>query len=358
MAEAHGYRELLPIIYLNAGTMALHRGRYADGRRHYEAALALYRRSGDRSRIGSGHFLRAVVAAETGAFTAAKRDLRLALEIYREVGARLQETEVQLWLADVQAALGAYGEALEALAAARRLAEETGTQTQQLAVRRRLAWLAVELGDFAAAARNLAEAEERLREVQPLEEVCHVKLAWSRLRQMRGEVAAAGEAAEEALALVQGRNARLEPACLVRLAHARAAEDDWAAAGELYEQALALYGERQQGHLAVEARAGLAEAALALGDGETARRQVAAVLERRDEGVPAGFPGVQEPVGVYLAGIRVLCALNDGLAAAVLAAAHAELQRRAAILDDAGRRRYLQHPTHRALREAWEARRP
>lgn len=359
LAEEHGYRELLPIIHLNVGTMALQRGRYEEGRRHYEAALTLYRRSGDRSRVGSGYFLRGVVAAESGDFGAARRDLALALGIYREVGARLRETEVHFWLADVQQALGDYGAARAALAAARRLAEETGTQTQRLAVYRRLAGMAVEIGDFDAAGTYLEEAEKRLREMEPVEEGCRVKLTWARLWQVRGELEAAAAAAEEALAMVRGRNARLEPACTVRLAQVRAAAGDWAAAGALYEEALGQYGALRQEHLAVEARAGLAEATLGLGDGEAARGHVDAVLERVDEGGPAGFPGVQEPFGVYLACYRVLRAVEDGWSAGVLAAARAELQRRAFTLDGAARPGYLQNaPTNRALLEAWQEQRP
>jgi tetratricopeptide (TPR) repeat protein len=115
-----------------------------------------------------------------------------------------------------------------------------------------------------------------------------------------------------------------------------------------FAQALAFYTELGQAHAAVDARAGLAQVALAQDQPELALTQVEAVLA-----VLADRPlgDLSEPFSAYLTCYRVLKANGDPRAAAVLQTAQRLLYEYAdTITDDALRKSFLENVVvHREL---------
>jgi tetratricopeptide (TPR) repeat protein len=142
----------------------------------------------------------------------------------------------------------------------------------------------------------------------------------------------------------------------VYLGHARLAQGDLDAAASAYRRAVQLNQEGKRLSRVMEGRAGLARVALARGDLATAAAEVEAILRQMGEG---GSDGVLELSLVYLTCYRVLAALADSRAAAVLEAGYRELRTRAERIQDAGtRRRFLEEiPAHRQLAALWTAER-
>ncbi|MFW5942980.1 MAG: ATP-binding protein [Chloroflexota bacterium] len=343
LAEQRGHRELRGTIALNLGSMALHQGRYEDGRAHYDTALEAYTQSGDRARMGLGYHSQAVLAADRGDFLEAWRYLHLALDLYREANARHRDVGIQLWLANVSQAMGKYMEARKWLQGAQTLAAEIESPLQQAEAHWRLAWLAVEVGDLALAETKLQAAERLLPQDRPLEHRAWIHLTHSRRYHSQSQLDEARRHAEQALSLVRGHNARLLPECTIRLAHVLADLDDWQEAQALYAETEQLRRQRRQPHLALEARAGLARAALALGDEEEARERATEVLVQLQTTEQTGrLSGQQEPFRLYRHCYEVLRATNDERAEPLRQDAHDLLQQRAAGLDDAWRRTFLQ----------------
>jgi len=142
----------------------------------------------------------------------------------------------------------------------------------------------------------------------------------------------------------------LQVSGLILLGHAYAALAQWAAAEQPYVQARALAQQLANPALDAEACAGLALVALAGGKPAHAFTQIEALLPRLQNN---GAVGLHEPFFVYLATYRVLHAVEDPRAVAVLTAGYAELQRYATgIADPVLRQSFWEAvPIHRALQQ-------
>ncbi|HSM58368.1 MAG TPA: BTAD domain-containing putative transcriptional regulator [Candidatus Sulfomarinibacteraceae bacterium] len=343
LAEQSGHRELRGTIALNLGSMALQQGHFAAGRTYYDTALEAYGQSGDRARMGLGYHSQAVLAVEEGDFLEARRYLHLALALYRETNAQHRDVEIQLWLANVSQAMGKYMEARKWLRDAQTLAAELESPLQQVEAHWRFAWLAIEVGDMPLAETQLHAAERLLPQNRSLEHAAWIDLARSRLCHNQDHLDEARRHAQQALALVRGRNARLLPECTIRLAHVQADLGLWQEAQALYAETEQLRRARRQPHLALEASAGLARAALALGNRAEAGKRVVKILAQLHAGERgSGLYGQREPFRLYRNCYEVLRATNDARAEALLQEARDQLQQRAAELNDAWRRSFLQ----------------
>ncbi len=139
---------------------------------------------------------------------------------------------------------------------------------------------------------------------------------------------------------------------LLLLGHAHAALQAWDAAAVAYTQANTIY--QQLGNLVIgaEARAGLALVALADGKTQLAFAQIEAILPLLQHN---GTVGLNEPFFTILAAYRVLHAVGDQRAGAVLTAGYAQLQRYADQIADATLRQSFWDavPVHRALQQIY-----
>jgi predicted ATPase len=350
LADRYGQHELQGTIALNLGSMLLQLGQHQEGLRQYDVALAAYRRSGDRARVGLGYHCQAVVAAEAGDIRDAQRNMRLAWELYRETGAQHRQLEVELWLGTTSQALGQYRQGRDWLLNALRLAQETHAETQQLEVHRRLIWLATEVGDYELAHSHLEQSIPLAHDRQALEQRFWLLLASSRLAHYEDHLSQAEVEAREALEMVRERSTRLMPEATIRLAHTLAQCEAWEEAQRWYQETEKLRSERQQPHLVQEAQAGWARAALALGDTAAARQVLSQLLS--DAGIVERFPvqGQQEPFLVCLFCYELLHHAQDERARSVLANTLDQLHKRAQGLDHPWRDSFLEGvPVHREL---------
>lgn len=343
LARDNDYRELLGTIHLNAGTMAFHQGLYPEGKEHYQAALAVYRQSGDRAKMGIGYHSRAVVAAEEGLYREAHRDVQLALEIYRATGSRFREGALQMWLGHLQRILGRFEQAHLELTAAQRLFKELEARVQLLESCWRLGWLYSDSGNFLAAEEQLQKADALPQDQIPPEVAGWTLLTWSRVLYAQKELPGARAKAEEALGVARSANPRLVPECTVHAGHVLTAMGELAAAKEHYEETIAIREKWNQRHLAMEARAGLAQVALLQGEDDRAARQASTVLSFLDEaGAWQKIFGVQQPFQTLHTCYAATADVDNVRAEGLRRRMREEAARRAERLEEGHREKFLE----------------
>ncbi len=213
--------------------------------------------------------------------------------------------------------LGDYDAAYETFDATVTLSEDVGDRLSLGTSRTNLAWVAASQGRWDHA-RGLAESSVEAKRSH-------------------------GHADAEAEALLWLGHALMG---LKRPSEARAA----------YHASLAIREELGQVALALGVHAGLARAALAEGNIESAKEHAEAIVEHLDEG--GSLEGTWEPLRLHLTAVEVLRAAGDERADRVLTRAGAELRDRAArIADDDDRRTFLESiPWHRRIVELLDER--
>ncbi len=302
LAEEQEYRAFTGMIHLNLGTVCLHQGKYAAGQAHYQAAQREYQKSGNLANIGLSYHAQASVAQEMGDFAAARRYFAQALALYRETGAKHRQLVILSELSDVRRATGHYPAARQYLEEALALSEEIGENISRLNLRAQEVWLALETGDWAVAERGMAQIDGLLAGNPPVAYKLAAYLAQRRFWLFRERPSKARRYGEMAAQLARERDRRALPDCAVGLGYVLLALGEGEAARRLFAEALQIRLEREQAHLAAEARAGLARAALLAGDLAAAQEQVEAVLRFLDGPEPPNtLAGAQEPALVYLA---------------------------------------------------------
>jgi len=281
-----------------------------------------------------------------GDFALARDSYEQALRLAREVGARSRESRALLALADLFCHnQGDYLPARAHYEQARAAAELIGLGEVAAAGRAGLGIAALALGQYAEAVEHLEAAcrmGERWVEAQALDALCQ---AYHEL----GDDGAAAACGQRALQVAREVDDRLRQGlCLAGLGRALAGQGRLDEAGASFRQAAALFQEMGNRASAAAATAGLAEVALAQGDGEQARALVAEVVAYlRDN--PQDQAG--DRTALYGPCCRVLRAAGDPRADDLLAAAYRWLQKKAAaIADESMRRSFLENvPTHREV---------
>jgi tetratricopeptide (TPR) repeat protein len=140
---------------------------------------------------------------------------------------------------------------------------------------------------------------------------------------------------------------------LTNLAHALVAKEDYSAATEAYQQALTIRQELDQERLAMEALAGKARIALAVGKTSKALDYVSQILQFLENN---SLDGCDEPFRVWLTCWQVLDAAQEDRAPGVLEQAYHLLDERAQQIQDAELRlSFLENvDAHRTLANAWK----
>jgi predicted ATPase/class 3 adenylate cyclase len=293
-------------------------------------------------RLGRNH---EVLAAADAALAAARE----AADPHQEAVALNQLGNTRFDLGDYEAAIGHYEAALRIHRAAARPDNEGGTLAN-------LGSAHLALGEFDEACALLERAAALCQQVGQLQNLGIVEInlgivalnlgnadaaaGWAARAQAR--LAAAGDRwAEAAAQRVAGQAALRLGRPEAALPLLQASRDGFEALG--------------QPALALEAVAALAECALARGDVAAAAAQAGAVLAALDGGLT--LEGTDEPLRVWCSTWRALLAAGDPRAAEALARGRAELQRRAAAIASAARRRHFLQavPVHRALLDGADA---
>lgn len=340
-AEAEALRQL--------GAVAYFQDDFAAARAYDEQALAIARAAGDMA--AEAHALDALGsdASEQGDYGAAAGYYERAAALFRAVGDQWGLCANLGNLAFLQREQGNYGRALASCAEGLALARAIGDRRIEGWFLGCRGWVLLDLGAYGEAdgafAEGLAVCEAAAN---------HSNAEWVRsgvalLRCLQGAYAE-GEARARAVreAALDGRRSRVGDAAIC-LGHALAGQGRLAEAGAAYAEALAVWEELGRPARAVEARAGLADAALRAGDLAGALAQAGPILAQLAAGPPTG---ADEPLRVYWAAWRALAASADPRAGPLRAEALALLEARAALIaDPALRHSYLDEvAAHRELR--------
>jgi len=356
--QAHPENELLREAHWMAHNWlrgsALHFGDHQGSRGHMVQALQLCRAWGKRSGelfclvalAGIDFFLYDFAAAAAG-FTA-------ALDLAQQLHYRSVEMDAKDGLARLCRLRGDYTTALQLQQQAVDLASTLLMPYDEAHFLATQIRLYCQLGDQGAAEQGMARLSQLLARVK-LPKECHLfqYLAASTKAYYAGAMSEALRYAEQADQLnQQGGDIlfRLVDTALM-LGHARAAMGQWGEAGVAFQVALTAFQQFNQPALAAEPRAGLAQVALAQGDRAGALAQIEALLPVLATQPRAGY---NNPFLIYLTAYRVLAAVGDVRAAALLRQGYALLHQDAAALPDAARQRYLHEVAlHRELITAY-----
>lgn len=245
---------------------------------------------------------------------------------------------------------GDHGAAFDCYERALRCHRQVGNRNNEGGTLSNLAYAALVLGEYEAAYAQFELARELFAKIgSPNNEgVTLINMGIARLNQARP--AEAQGLAGRALHMLQAAGDRWAAGAALRLSgQAALALGDGPNAIAQLSASLDLFEAMGMPHLAIEARAGLADAALAQADLAGALAHIDAVLSSQAGGI--SLDGSEEPMRVHLICYRVLTAAADARAPALLDDACQSLLARAALISDPLRRqRYLgQVPYHREL---------
>ena len=250
---------------------------------------------------------------------------------------------------------GDYGASIALFEQALARHRETGNRDNEGGTLSNLGYAAMMLGDYDVACAQFSQARTLFARIgnRQNEGITLVNLGIARLNQGRaGDALVHARQAQQMLHASGDRWA--EGAALRVIGQAALGLDDAAAAVEPLQASRELFESLGLPHLALEAMAGLAVAALLRREPCAALTQVEAILRQLASGV--SLDGAEEPMRVHLICHQVLREAGDPRANEVLAAAHEALQACAGRISDAVRRQAYLHavPYHRELVAAWQ----
>jgi predicted ATPase/DNA-binding SARP family transcriptional activator len=338
--------------YVWLGTVAKYQGDFATARTQIDRGLQICQCMGKLRGEMMCLANLAEIARASGDYPSARAGHEWALRIARTLGLRWGEGAIQLELGDVLRLQGQYALAHDLTDRALVLLREIGDTLFAGFALANLGRLHSYMGDYARARSWLDQLAHLSieREAPEVEAVGLLALALLSYQTEADEQAHTYAAQAWRVARQMGGRSN-EANALVIIGHAQAGLKRLAEATTAYHQALTLYEELGQAPLAAEAQAGLASLALAEGDLAAALAHVEVIWS-----ILANHPraDLDEPFYVYLACYRVLDAVHDPRAAALLQTAQRLLHEYAdTITDDLLRRSFLENvATHRAILEA------
>lgn len=348
-ADAHHLLHQQAQAHRYLGSALWRQNRHEQALPHFKSALKLARGQEDLHLVTESLNGLGMVLDEQSDYEAARSHYEEALQIQRQNGDLLGQNKTLNnlgWIffmqGDTVTAQRYYQEALQ-------VARRTGNRIGESSALTNVGVIAFKHGDADTAQTYYETCLALCEEIGNVggEANMHANLAL--LYHRRGEEETAVSHARCAIEMAQEISYHPTQAeASVYLGHALLAQGELAAAATAYRRANRLNREGNRLNRVMEGRAGLARVALAAGDLESALAEVEAILTQM---ASSGVDGVLEISLVYLTCYRVLAAASDPRAPEILAAAHQELQSRAARIQDAGARRlFLQNiPAHRAL---------
>jgi predicted ATPase/class 3 adenylate cyclase len=353
LARTHGFREEEANARVTLGITRWYMGDYPAAAQQFEQSLPIYEEIGKR--FGQAPVLNnlGLIAQNLGDHPAALRYLDAALAIYHETGDRLRQGIGRTNAGISYQRLGQYERALEYQHQALAIFSELGDRFGMMVVQGNLGAIAIDLGDDEVARTHISASLELARAIgsRGYDSLPMAMLAEIDIRQGSGEEAYERLRAALEIARKVGYREN-ESKILSKFGRAALTLGRLEEAAAAYEAALAIRIELQQPTQQMEARAGLADVALAQGDPVRALGQVEPILAFLETG---SLEGVLDPFEIYLTLYETLRANGDDRADGVLATAHSQLQQRAGqIGDQAMRRAYLEKvSSHRRLVETF-----
>jgi predicted ATPase/Tfp pilus assembly protein PilF len=301
-AEAH-YLQIADegVARGNRGVLAMHLGRYAEARGHFEAALASHRRLGRRRNQGLVLGNLGTLAGNAGRFDEAGVYLQQALVILREVGDRALEGLVLGNLGLLQQERGDAAAALASYEAALTVDREVGSRQFELLVLGNLAGLLRERGSFAEARGHFEDMNRQQRALGLERDAAISRANLARTLHEAGQHDAALAAYDTALAALEARDQRFVG--LVRSNRGRLHTDRGALADAAADLEAAVAVHRGLGSAPDEA---VALGRLAVVEARLQRpEQALALLDRADALAAGGRPRDRAELRVWRAELAI-----------------------------------------------------
>ena len=339
--------------YLWLGRLEAELDNFAAAKAHYAAGLRVCRR---HNRLRAEVHMRinqASLLSHMCEYKAARQIYEECLPITRGLGYHWGEAMVQLELGDAVRMLGEYTLASELMLRAEVQLAKIGATLEQIFAHITLARFHFYLGATEQAHHWLARACGAPKLQESLWLKLMVLFTRAVLGLHTGERAQVVNDLQEAIQVGQTlNNPSYQAQGLLLLGHAYAALQQWQAAEQSYQQANTIYQKLGNVAVAAEARAGLARLALIQGE---KNRAVALVEELLPFLQGDATIGLDEPFFIYLTCYRILSALQDARAYAILSMAYHHLQRYACYIhDEALRRSFLENVAiHREVEQAY-----
>jgi predicted ATPase/class 3 adenylate cyclase len=337
----------------NLGGANFELGNYQEAGAYYTRSLQLCREIGDR--LGEGRALNNVGITNVvkGHYQQAEECYQQSLQIFRELGNRTFIAASLDNLGNLASSRYQYSRAQkyyqESLSIVRQIGDQVGKRFTLLNLGRNCLWT----GDHENARKNIEASLSLTRDSNDQRGISTGMVNLSCLFLATGNVEEAHVQAQQALdhsfdhglPSPQGWSHHI-------LADVHQALGQFDLAIEHYQSALEIRLALGEAGEAIDTRRGLAETFLKKGDLESAQVQTQAILDYFQE---HDHYGLDEPAKVMLAGYRVLEAVQDPRALAVLERGYKLLQECAANLEDEHMRRsFLERvPANQALVEAW-----
>ncbi len=315
---------------------------------HAAAALALAQQAGDAALELATFSAWAGALRATGDHSRAHAIASQGLARARALGLRRSESEMLISLAAIHNESGDSAEASTLLRQALAIDHELGDRFGECLGRLNLGVAALQHAQFDAARAEFDSARALARLLGRRQLEIPALLNLSALELALGRCAAAAELAVEAAAMAHTlRHTEFEAFARLSEGSAQLELGDAAAARSALQAACDGMLALGMSHLAVEAQAGLARAALDTGAAAQALAQLEPVLALHAE--QGHFNGTERPLTIYLIGWQVLHAVADKRAAGWLQSAWQALLAKAAKLADAAdRERFIAAHRHHA----------
>ena len=349
LAAQIGDQPLHLLAKLDQGKLALSRHRYAEAQAAIEAALRMGG-NGINPLVQDTIFLLLGRAAYyQGQMAQAKAYDEQGLQLARTLALPLRIADHLLHLGTVDDALGDYGAAQAAYGEALAIYRDRGSRQHEIAVLGNLGISTAYLGDYGGAIRYTRQALDLQTELGKVNQSAIAFTNLALFYHQLGDQTTAVDYAQQGIAAAQAEGDRyIEGFAQTFLGHAQSALGGVDAAQNAYTAALACYGALGLDYLAPEPQAGLARLWLAQGNLAEARAAIEPILNLINA---RPLEGLEEPMRVYHTCYQVLAATGDEGAIPLLKKAHAQLQARAArIQDKSARAAFLtQVAAHRAL---------
>ena len=338
----------------NLGNRRSTQGDYDGARTHYERALQISREIGSR-RTEAGILANLGLSfVNRGDYRGAHPFYEQALQIYRAIGEQWGQGWAIGNLGDIFYYLGDYARARDYVQQCLDVLRQVGARRNESMTLASLGDICNGMGDYAGAQDYYEQGLAIMREIGSRRGETWALSGLGLLSHHLGDDQAAEGYSRQALQFAQELGDQdMQAYALTHLGHALAGLRRWDGAAEAYAQALQLRRELGQQNRSMETLAGLARVSLRQQDRVRALQQVEEILDHLNGGT---LDGTEEPLRVYLTCYRVLQSNQDTRAAACLAASHALLQERTALIDDRSLRQgFLQNVgAHREIAAAYD----
>lgn len=322
--------------------------------KYMERALENYEKAGNL--IGKCNILNKLgylpVAQGVGEYTQARWHYEQALALSRKIGDRGNEGTILRNLGTLFVCDGNYAQAERCLEAAHQIFTQLGAKDGVAIVLNCLGFTYFNKGQLAQA-KSIQEAalhQHRQYQFRQWEVKSLTSLGWIHL--MLGDLALAFESASAARQASQALNEQRQAAyALACMGHVLTQLQRYPEAVAAFQQAVTLHQQMQQDNRRMEPLAGLAQVALAQGDIQQAQRLSEEILAHLKTHT---LDRTAETFQVYLTCYHVLDAQGDPRAQEMLCTAYDQLQTRAATIEDPEAQRLFWEvmPGHQQVRQA------